>query len=57
MAKTLKAALKERIENVARPEKARRKRIFKFWPLIPAVLVVGAGAFFVVRRVLTTSEK
>lgn len=57
MAKIAQNTIKEQpVEIVDQPEESATGRKFNFWLLIPAVLVVAGGIFFVVNRFLGKEE-
>ena len=58
MAKTLKDMVAENIEVVDNVIETPEGKRFNYWWLLPAaVAVVGACAFFIVRRIFGTTEE
>ncbi len=56
MAKTVQDTIKEPIEIVDQPEETSEGNELNTWLLIPIVLAVAGGIFFVVSRILSKEE-
>jgi hypothetical protein len=53
MAKALQTTIREPIEIVDQPEETSEGRRLNIWLLIPVILAVAGGIFFVVSRILS----